>query len=257
MRRTIACSLAALGTVGTSLAVAAPAQAHGYVADPPSRQALCQQGAVPDCGPIQYEPQSVEGPKGLRTCDGGLPQFAALSDDSRQWPAKAVGTSVTFMWHMTARHRTANWEYYIGGKQVAAVDGQNAQPGEMVSHTVDLSGFSGRQTVLAVWNIGDTPNAFYNCVDVDINGTGGQASAPSPEKPREPYSWEVPPPIAPQEVVAHQRAADEWAAGVDYKLGDQVTHQGVRYTCRQAHTSLTTWEPSINTLALWLPLTDG
>ena len=79
----------------------------------------------------------------------------------------------------------------------------------------------------------------------------------TPEKPREPYSWEVPPPIAPQQVVAHQRAADEWAASVDYRLGDQVSWHGVRYTCRQAHTSLPTWEPSINTLALWLPLTDG
>ncbi|MEV4636380.1 lytic polysaccharide monooxygenase [Actinoplanes sp. NPDC049548] len=266
MRRTIAYPLVALGVVGATLAVGGPAQAHGYISDPPSRQALCKQGAVPNCGPIQYEPQSVEGAKGLRSCDGGLPQFAALSDNSKPWPAKSVGTSVTFTWSLTARHRTANWEYYIGDKQVATVDGQNAQPGETVSHTVDLSGFSGRQTVLAVWNIGDTPRAFYNCVDLDINGSGGPAPAPAPSSAPPPakseppaqqeYNWEVPPPIAP-EAMQHHHDAAEWAAGVDYKLGDQVSHNGVRYTCRQAHSSLSTWEPSINTLALWLPLTEG
>jgi chitin-binding protein len=36
-----------------------------------------------------------------------------------------------------------------------------------VTHTVDLQA-SGRQTVLAVWNIADTPNAFYACIDLNI-----------------------------------------------------------------------------------------
>ncbi len=42
----------------------ANAYAHGFVSSPPSRQARCAQGAV-QCGAIKYEPQSVEGPKGL------------------------------------------------------------------------------------------------------------------------------------------------------------------------------------------------
>jgi chitin-binding protein len=51
MRRKIAYPLVALGvTVGSSLAVASPALAHGYVSTPPSRQALCASGAVADCG---------------------------------------------------------------------------------------------------------------------------------------------------------------------------------------------------------------
>jgi chitin-binding protein len=33
-----------------------------------------------------------------------------------------------------------------------------------------------------------------------------------------------------------------------------VSYDGARYECRQAHTSITSWEPSIFTLALWLPL---
>src|SRR5687767_14563557 len=112
MRRSIAYPLAALGAIGSTLVVATPALAHGYVSAPPSRQALCASGAVADCGQIQFEPQSVEGPKGLKSCDGGVAQFAVLNDNSRNWPARAVGTDVTFTWVMTARHRTSNWEYF-------------------------------------------------------------------------------------------------------------------------------------------------
>jgi chitin-binding protein len=33
-----------------------------------------------------------------------------------------------------------------------------------------------------------------------------------------------------------------------------VTFDGKRYECRQAHSSIRSWEPSVFTLALWLPL---
>jgi hypothetical protein len=45
----------------------------------------------------------------------------------------------------------------------------------------------------------------------------------------------------------------EWQAGVAYKVGDEVTYKDKLYRCRQAHTSIVTWEPP-NVLALWLPL---
>src|SRR5215218_10134579 len=105
MRRSIAYPLAALGAIGSTLVVASPALAHGYVSSPPSRQALCASGAVANCGQIQFEPQSVEGPKGLKSCDGGIAGFSVLADESRNWPAKAVGGSVDFSWVLTARHR--------------------------------------------------------------------------------------------------------------------------------------------------------
>ncbi|TBL26606.1 cellulose-binding protein, partial [Verrucosispora sp. SN26_14.1] len=47
---------------------------------------------------------------------------------------------------------------------------------------------------------------------------------------------------------------DAWAAGVSYRTGDVVTFEGKRYECRQGHTAINSWEPSIYTLALWLPL---
>ncbi|MET0418074.1 MAG: lytic polysaccharide monooxygenase auxiliary activity family 9 protein, partial [Actinoplanes sp.] len=185
MRRKIAYPLVALGvTVGSTLAVASPAMAHGYVSSPPSRQALCASGAVANCGAIQFEPQSVEGPKGLRSCDGGIAGFSVLADESRNWPARSVGTSVTFNWVLTARHRTTTWEYFIDGAKVASFDDGGAQPNATVTHNVNLSKFPGKRKVLAIWNIADTPMAFYNCIDLNVGGgggsTGGGGAVPPP-----------------------------------------------------------------------------
>ncbi|MFD5698318.1 MULTISPECIES: lytic polysaccharide monooxygenase auxiliary activity family 9 protein [Streptomyces] len=143
------------------------ASAHGYVNAPASRQAQCAAGTV-SCGEIKWEPQSVEGPKGLRSCSGGNARFAELNDDSKGWRVSDVSRTQTFTWTFTARHRTANYEYFVDGTKVATIDGGNQQPPATVSHQVNLGNATGRHKVLAVWNIGDTANAFYACIDVNI-----------------------------------------------------------------------------------------
>ncbi|MFI0942965.1 lytic polysaccharide monooxygenase [Streptomyces sp. NPDC021020] len=147
------------------------ASAHGWVTLPTSRQEQCAEGIV-SCGDIKYEPQSVEGPKGLHSCSGGNAQFAELDDDSKGWQVTPVGSSATFTWHNTARHATLNWQYYIGSTLLAEFPGNNQQPPADLSHQVNFGSFTGKQKVLAVWNIGDTANAFYSCIDVSIGGTG-------------------------------------------------------------------------------------
>ena len=257
MRRSIAYPLVVLGALGSTLVAASPALAHGYVSAPPSRQALCASRAVADCGPIQFEPQSVEAPKGQKSCNGGVPGFSVLADESRNWPAKAVGSKVTFTWVMTARHRTSNWEYFIGDKKVATVDGGNAQPDAVVTHNVDLSAFPGRQKVLAVWNIGDTPMAFYSCIDLNVGGGGGSGGTTptTPPTTTPPTKAPTTPPTAkPTTTAPISSGGGAWAAGVTYKTGDKVTYEGKTYECRQGHSSIRSWEPSIYTLALWLPL---
>ncbi|MDG4801050.1 lytic polysaccharide monooxygenase [Micromonospora sp. WMMD980] len=249
MRRRVTLPLLTTGAVTATLALAAPAQAHGYVSSPPSRQALCAQGRVPDCGQIRYEPQSVEGPKGLKTCHANIPQFAVLNDDSRNWPATSVGSTVTFTWVNTARHATANWEYWIGGTRVAVVDGGGRQPDATVSHTVNLGGFSGRQKLLAVWNISDTANAFYSCVDLQIGGGGGNPSptpTPSPTRTAAPS----PTPTGSPAPTGTPAPGGTWTAGRAYQVGDPVTYAGLGYRCRQAHTAIAGWEPP-NVPALW------
>lgn len=61
--------VAALGlglVAGITLVSAPAASSHGYTDTPISRQKLCANRTVSDCGAIQWEPQSVEGFKGSR-----------------------------------------------------------------------------------------------------------------------------------------------------------------------------------------------
>ncbi|QLY34976.1 lytic polysaccharide monooxygenase [Nocardia huaxiensis] len=243
------------------------ARAHGYVDSPASRQAQCAQGLVA-CGEIKYEPQSVEGPKGLRSCSGGVGRFAELDDDSKGWRVQNVGRTVTFSWKFTAQHRTQNWEYYIGGTRVGMVEGNNQPPSQSASHTIDLGGFTGRQKLLAIWNIGDTANAFYSCLDLNISGDGGPTTPPATTTnppttnppattthqhtttppTTEPPVTTTPPPVT---TTTRPAPAGEWKVQAQYAIGDVVTYQGSRYRCRQAHTVHDpNWTPPA-TPALW------
>ncbi|MEO3744966.1 lytic polysaccharide monooxygenase [Plantactinospora sp. B5E13] len=245
MRRSVVLTLATVAAVLASVLVAAPAaQAHGYISSPPSRQALCAQRAVPDCGQIQWEPQSVEGPKGLRNCHANIAHFAVLNDDGRGWPATSVGNTVTFNWVLTARHATSTWEYYIGGSRIAVFDDGGRQPGATVSHTVNLGGRTGRQKVLAIWNIADTANAFYSCVDLQVGGGGNPNPTPTPTRTTNPPT--PPPTSAP----TPPPSSGTWQAGTTYQVGSTVTFNGLSYRCRQAHTAIQGWEPPY-VPALW------
>ena len=115
----------AVGALALTVSTSVPlAYGHGWTNSPISRAKLCQQGAVQNCGAIQWEPQSVEGPKGFPAagpadgvlCSAGLAQFHEL-DDQRggAWPATQLqgGQGFTFTWHLTAPHSTADFSYYM------------------------------------------------------------------------------------------------------------------------------------------------
>ncbi|MEU2713389.1 lytic polysaccharide monooxygenase [Streptomyces sp. NPDC007205] len=173
------------------------ASGHGYTDLPVSRQKLCADGTVTGCGDIQYEPQSVEGPKGFpaagpadgRLCNGGLSRFAQLSSPTTPsggaWPTTRVtgGQTYTFRWQFTAMHATTDFTYYVtkqGWNQNHAlarsdldltpfltVPYHGQRPPQTLSHSGTLpTGLSGHHVILAVWTIADTGNAFYACSDV-------------------------------------------------------------------------------------------
>ena len=145
----------------------AEAWAHGWITSPASRQDHCARGTTAfDCGALQYEPQSVEAPKGALSCSGG--SIYSVLDGEGPWPVTEVGSSATFVWKLTAPHRTQSWEYFLNGTRIGFVDGAQAMPGAELAHTLHNLP-SGRHTVLARWNIGDTPMAFYNCVDILVS----------------------------------------------------------------------------------------
>ncbi|MFC4071264.1 lytic polysaccharide monooxygenase [Actinoplanes subglobosus] len=252
MRRRFTLPALTVAAVSGSLLVAAsPASAHGYISSPPSRQANCASGAVSGCGDIVYEPQSVEAPKGSTQCNGGTTRFTVLNDNAKSWPAANVGTSVTFNWVLTARHATSTWEYFIGNKLVASFNDNGAQPGATKSHTVNFAGYTGRQTVLARWNIADTINAFYSCVDLNFGGVTNPT--PTPTTPTPTPTTPTPTPTTsptPTPTQTTNPGSTTWAAGTAYRVGDRVTYNGATYQCRQAHTALAGWEPPY-VAALW------
>ncbi|MGW5210120.1 lytic polysaccharide monooxygenase [Streptomyces sp. NPDC004051] len=216
-------SLAVGALVAPLLAVSLPAgtaSAHGWVTDPGSRQDQCAKGVV-DCGQIKYEPQSVEGPKGLRSCSGGNAQFSDLDDDSKPWRVAQVGKSHTFNWRITARHATDTWQYYVGDRKIAEFNDRGAQPPAEVNHKVDFGDLTGRQKVLAVWNVADTSNAFYACIDINVTGNGnggggGNGGGNGGGGGNEPGSC----------------AAPTWNAGAVYNNGDTVIHNGRTYRAK-------------------------
>ncbi|MFB8206757.1 MULTISPECIES: lytic polysaccharide monooxygenase [unclassified Streptomyces] len=196
MRKKITSLLAGLGLAGAALlATSAPAQSHGYTDSPISRQQLCGIGTVKHCGQIQWEPPSVEGPKGFPTrgpadghiCSGGIGRFSEL-DDPRggAWPATKVtaGQNYTFNWRIEARHATTDFRYYITKdgydptKPLTRADLETQPfltvpfggrlPGSTVSHSGVLPQKSGKHLILGVWTISDTGNAFYACSDVQF-----------------------------------------------------------------------------------------
>ncbi|MGW5918850.1 carbohydrate-binding protein [Nocardia fluminea] len=256
----------ALAPLVTALVPAGSATAHGWITGPASRQEQCARGLVP-CGAVKYEPQSVEGSKGLTNCSAN--KYPELDDDSLGWVPQKVSGSASFTWKNTANHRTLNWEYFIGGTRIAVFDGRNEQPPMEVTHTVDVSRYSGRQKLRAVWNIGDTAAAFYSCVDLEVSGGGGtpaptttpkptttQPSATPPATTTKPPATTTKPPVRTTPGHEHPTTTaapggSPWRHGATYATGDKVTYQGATYSCRQAHTVHDpNWTPP-NTPALW------
>ncbi|MEU0561670.1 lytic polysaccharide monooxygenase [Dactylosporangium sp. NPDC006015] len=213
LRRRLAVLAAALLTAPLFAVIlsATPASAHGWVTSPPSRQDQCATGVVANCGSIQYEPQSVEAPKGSRNCSGGS-SYTVLDQDNKGWRVTNISSSQTFTWRNTAMHRTLNWQYYVDGNLHQTFTNGNAQPPQIVNHNV--TGLpSGRHKILAVWNIYDTAMAFYSCVDVNVGSGGGGGGTTPP-----------PPPTG--------NCGAAWSASAVYTGGMTVSHKSRKYTAR-------------------------
>ncbi|ARX83717.1 lytic polysaccharide monooxygenase [Streptomyces alboflavus] len=199
MRKKISAAMLGMATVGAFVLSTGGASSHGYTDLPASRQINCAKGVVTGCGAIQYEPQSVEGPKGFpaagpadgKICSAGIAGFSSLDKATKPgggaWPTTKVsaGQNYSFRWQFTARHRTTDFKYYITkqgwneGQPVtrAALDTQpflnvpygGQQPPATLSHSGTIpGGRSGHHVIVAVWTVHDTGNAFYACSDVQF-----------------------------------------------------------------------------------------
>lgn len=196
MRKKTGAALVGLAVASVSMFATSSASSHGYTDNPISRQKLCANGTVTGCGNIQWEPQSVEGPKGFPAagpadgaiCSAGHGEFAQL-DDPRggNWPATNVtgGQGFSFRWQFTARHATSDFRYYITKdgwdptKPLTRADlesqpfmtvpyGGKQPPATLTQQGTIPTQKTGKHIILSVWNVADTANAFYSCSDVQF-----------------------------------------------------------------------------------------
>lgn len=183
------------------------ASAHGYIDSPGSRAYLCKIGANQDCGAVIYEPQSLETKKGFPAAgpaDGKIASaggiFPKLDEQSAtRWTKVSMSPGQnTFKWTLTARHATTSWKYYITNQNwdpnspltraqfdltpFCSVNYNGVQPPATYTDTCNVPNRTGYQVILAVWEIADTANAFYNVIDVDFGG-GGPADTVAPTAP--------------------------------------------------------------------------
>lgn len=189
----------------SALFVSQQVAAHGYMDSPPSRAYACKLGLNANCGPSQYEPQTVgEAPKGfpaLGPVDGKIPSggnamFGALdAQAANRWHLTEINNRTTeFSWFFTAAHKTTKWEYFITkagwnpnlplardtfdrtpfctvqAAGAVPIDGPAGGHGQIAQkHACVIPGDrTGQHVILGAWTVDDTGASFYDVVDVNI-----------------------------------------------------------------------------------------
>ncbi|WP_165681696.1 lytic polysaccharide monooxygenase [Metapseudomonas otitidis] len=128
--------------IGLATLASQQAIAHGYIDSPKSRSLMCHTSGGnlnSGCGPIQWEPQSVEyrpdaqnhfggkwcggtflecGPADGTIAAGGHNSYSQLNEQSAtRWHKTTIKPGMQdFRWHYTAGHATAYWQFYITKK---------------------------------------------------------------------------------------------------------------------------------------------
>lgn len=208
--------LPVLAVIGMLALFSTSVFAHGYVISPASRNykgsldknTLGYTAAVAKYGAIINEPQSLEAPKGFpqigsAPADGRIASangavggdFTLDRQSATMWTKTDISTGMNaFVWKYTAYHSTAKWHYYITKQGwdpnqplkrsdlelIGEVQGNGVIPKDNDPHHINIpANRSGYHVVLAVWDIFDTINAFYNAIDVNITPGGGTVTAPN------------------------------------------------------------------------------
>ena len=225
--------------------------AHGYVDEAKSRAVLCEEGVNKNCGGVEYEPQSVEGPgnypeagvpDGKIASGGGV--FPELDEQSEDRWAKVPMSSgaFTFHWTLTAAHSTANWDYYITKEGwdpnsplerddfelFCTFDDGGKRPDFSVSHDCVIPDREGYHVILAYWEVADTANAFYQVIDANFDGDfippgdGGEGDGDGDGNgDGEGDGGE-----------GNETEADAWDSSTVYLSGDLVEHEGNVYEAK-------------------------
>ncbi|WP_449064082.1 lytic polysaccharide monooxygenase auxiliary activity family 9 protein [Planomonospora algeriensis] len=273
--------------LGSLLAVipTTPAQAHGSMSNPPSRAYVCKtegpdnpksaacKAAVAAGGTQAFydwhEVSRLDAggrhrqiiPDG-QLCGAGRDKYRGLNLARADWPATRVSPGpLTITYHATAPHANSNFEFYITKpgwnptqplrwsdlEHIRTFNNQN--PTTYTNWTINLPQRSGRALIYSIWQrVVGSEEAFYTCSDVDFGG--GADPSPTPTPTVTPTVTPTPTPTVTPTSTPTSQPGGSWAPNTAYAVGARVTYGGATYQCRQAHTSLTGWEPP-NVPALW------
>ncbi len=166
--------------------------AHGYVTSPGSRAYFGTAAAGnlnQNVGRAQWEPQSIEATKNTfidgKLASAGVTGFEPLDEQTAtRWHKSVINSGdLTISWNLTAQHRTSTWDYYMTKtgwnpnaplkisdfERIAQIDDKATVPPKIVNQTITVpQDRKGYHVILAVWNISDTTNAFYQAIDVNV-----------------------------------------------------------------------------------------
>lgn len=209
-------------SIAVGVAGADQAMAHGYVESPPARgyqgsldkNAMGWTQAFEMYGNVITNPQSLEAPKGfpksgpedgrIASANGGLGQindFVLDETGVNRWKKTAIKSGInTFTWKYTAPHSTTKWHYYMTKagwnpnqplarkdlELIGEVTHDGSAASNHLSHKMNVPADRlGYHVILAVWDVADTPNAFYNVIDVNVKNNG-ITPPPLEEAPKQP-----------------------------------------------------------------------
>ena len=189
-------ALLTLSLLGSMTLVSINAYSHAYLTT--SRAQLCQERQNLNCGPVIYEPQSLEGNDGFPSegpKDGAIAsagrdgQWSLLNEQTpTRWKKVAMTSgSNTFQWNFKAVHRTKDYKYYITKQgwdstqplsrsafdlaPFCQVQGNNALPNQQENHHCTVPNRTGYQVILGVWDVSDTAASFYNVIDAEFSSS--------------------------------------------------------------------------------------
>ncbi len=190
-----------------------------------------------------------------KLCSAGRDKYRGLDLARSDWPATNISAgNRTLTYHATAPHLHGTFIFYITragwsptqplrwSDLVQLASFTHAEP--PWSWNVNIPSRSGRHVIYSIWQRFNGSNeAFYTCSDVNF---GGGNPDPQPSTSTSP----TPGPNPTTSPTPGPQPGGTWAPNTPYAVGAQVTYNGMTYRCRQAHTSLTGWEPP-NVPALW------
>lgn len=199
-------AVTAIAASGLLVVMSGNVSAHGYVESPVSRSYQAKldfdggmgwDAAIEKYGSVITEPQGLEALKGfpengpadghIASADG---KFEGILDiqTSNYWKQQTISTGTNkFTWEYTKDHSTSKWHYYMtkqGWDQnaplvrdelelIGTVEHDGSLSSTNLTHTINVpDDRSGYNVILAVWDVADTANAFYQVIDVNVDNDG-------------------------------------------------------------------------------------